>query len=67
MQLNLRQAIISRVQNKDGEELKDVIDDSIGGDDKLLPGLGVLFEIIWQNSDPNAQAAMISTLKDHLT
>jgi len=66
MNLNLRQAIIQRVQNKSEQELRDVIDASVGGDDKALPGLGVLFEIIWQHSGQTEQLQMVSTLKEHL-
>lgn len=66
MNINLRQAIIQRVHDKSREELHEVIDQSIGGDDRALPGLGVLFEIIWQNSDAKIQDQLVATLKDHL-
>jgi len=64
--LDLRQAIIQRVQNKSGEELTDVIVDSIGNDERTLPGLGVLFEIIWQKSSATDQNKMVAALHDHL-
>lgn len=66
MELNLRQAIIQRVQDKTTEDLHEVIRDSIHGDDRALPGLGVLFEIIWDHSDPDVQNQLVQTLKDHL-
>lgn len=66
MNLDLRQAIVQRVQDKSDEELKEVIEGSIGGDDRALPGLGVLFEIIWQHSDAPIQQTLIGTLKEHL-
>lgn len=66
MILSLRQAIIQRVHDKSEEELAGVIEDSIGGDDKALPGLGVLFEIIWENSGPEDRKNMTATLKNHL-
>lgn len=66
MNLNLRQAIVQRVQDKTSEELMDVIEGSIGGDDRALPGLGVLFEIIWQNTDEGLHHTMVDKLKDHL-
>ncbi len=28
-----------------------IIQDSIDAEEKVLPGLGVLFEMIWKNSD----------------
>jgi len=66
MNINLRQAIIQRVQNKSNEELNDIIEDSIGGEERVLPGLGVLFEIIWQHCDQERQNELVTTLKDHL-
>ncbi|MBB3114724.1 small acid-soluble spore protein I (minor) [Paenibacillus phyllosphaerae] len=64
--LDLRQAIIKRVQDKSGEELNGVITDSIGGDDRALPGLGVLFEMIWEDSTTDDQNKMVQTLYNHL-
>lgn len=66
MILSLRQAIIQRVHDKSAEELIEVINDSIGGDDKALPGLGVLFEMIWENSGQAEQSSMATTLKNQL-
>lgn len=67
MNLNLRQAIIQRVQNKTNEELTDVIAGSIDSDERALPGLGVLFEIIWQHSDEKTQQQLVDTLSKHLS
>ncbi|MFC4811103.1 small acid-soluble spore protein SspI [Paenibacillus sp. GCM10023250] len=64
--LDLRQAIVQRVQNKSGEELTDVIESSINSDERALPGLGVLFEMIWQNSKATEQNRMVQLLYDHL-
>ncbi|CAH1209884.1 small acid-soluble spore protein SspI [Paenibacillus sp. 2RAB27] len=66
MNITLRQAIHQRVNNKTPEELKEVIEDSIGGEEKVLPGLGVLFEIIWQHSEASTQDTLVETLKAHL-
>ncbi|NQX63690.1 small acid-soluble spore protein SspI [Paenibacillus qinlingensis] len=66
MNITLRQAINQRVNNKSPEELKEVIEDSIGGEEKVLPGLGVLFEIIWQHSEASTQETLVETLKAHL-
>ena len=66
MNLNLRQAIIQRVQEKSEDELHDVIESSIGNEERTLPGLGVLFEIIWQNCDQDIQYDLVATLKKNL-
>lgn len=66
MNLNLRQAIIQRVQDKSSDELVDVIESSVGSDERSLPGLGVLFEIIWQNLEKDTQEQLASTLQKHI-
>ena len=66
MNLNLRQAIIQRIRDMSSSELREVIEDSIGNDERSLPGLGVLFEIIWQNSAEEMQIQMTDTLHQHL-
>ena len=67
MNLNLRQAIIQRVQDKSSDELVDVIESSVGSDERSLPGLGVLFEIIWQHSEKDTQTQLAATLQKHIT
>lgn len=67
MNLNLRQAIIQRMKGKSNEELYSVIDGSIGGDEKALPGLGVLFEMIWQHSGNDIREELVSSLKSELS
>ncbi|MBD2844367.1 small acid-soluble spore protein SspI [Paenibacillus sp. IB182496] len=65
--LDLRQAIKQRVHNKPGNELTEVIEDSIDSDERALPGLGVLFELIWQGSDAAARQSMVATLHQQLS
>lgn len=64
--LSLRQAIIQRVQDKPADELTEVIEDSIGADERTLPGLGVLFELIWPNIDQTTQQTLVSALEKSL-
>jgi small acid-soluble spore protein I (minor) len=66
MNLNLRQAILLKVQDKSTEEIAKLIEDSIGGDEKALPGLGVLFEVIWEHSKQDIQKQLSETLKNNL-
>lgn len=60
--INLRQAIIERVKDLSVEELRDVVQDSIGQEERSLPGLGVLFEIIWGHLDAPLQDQLVSAL-----
>lgn len=67
MNLNLRNAIVHNVQNNTQEELRDTIVDAIqNGEEKMLPGLGVLFEIIWNNSSEEDKKEMLQTLEQGL-
>jgi small acid-soluble spore protein I (minor) len=66
MNLSLRQAVITKIQNKSDAELVEIINGSIGGNEQVLPGLGVLFEIIWRNSEEATQLLLAETLNQHL-
>lgn len=67
MNLNLRNAIIANVSGNTQEQLKDTIVDAIqSGEEKMLPGLGVLFEIIWKQSDENEKLEMLQSLEQGL-
>jgi small acid-soluble spore protein I (minor) len=67
MNLNLRNAIITNVTGNSQDQLKDTILDAIqSGEEKMLPGLGVLFEVIWQHSDQGTQQELLETLEQGL-
>ncbi|KIY22166.1 MULTISPECIES: small acid-soluble spore protein SspI [Mesobacillus] len=67
MNLNLRNAVISNVAGNTQDELKDTIVDAIqNGEEKMLPGLGVLFEVIWQNASEAEKQEMLDALESGL-
>lgn len=67
MNLNLRYAIKENVKNNTQDQLEATIVDAIkSGEEKMLPGLGVLFEIIWQNSNRQEQEEMLDALSQGL-
>jgi small acid-soluble spore protein I (minor) len=64
MDLNLRHAIMQNVANNTKEQLEDTIEDAIQqGEEKTLPGLGVLFEALWNHSTEQQKDMMLSTLE----
>ncbi|MBO8164445.1 MAG: small acid-soluble spore protein SspI [Brevibacillus sp.] len=66
-QLNLRQAIMYKMQGSDASAVHETISDAIHtGQEKTLPGLGVLFEVLWKNSDPSQQQQMAQTIAANL-
>lgn len=67
MDFDIRGAVINNIHNMNEQELQELVVDSIQrGEEKLLPGLGVLFEVIWQNSSPSDREEMIGTLRQSL-
>ena len=67
MNLNLRNAIIHNVTGNTQAELEDTIVDAIqNGEEKMLPGLGVLFEVIWKNATEDEKKEMLSLLENGL-
>ncbi|AOZ93520.1 small acid-soluble spore protein SspI [Paenibacillus crassostreae] len=64
--LDLRQAIIHKVHNKNDAELRQMIEGSVDGPEAALPGLGAIFEMIWKNIDPTQQDDLIQVAQDHL-
>lgn len=67
MNLNIRGAVMHNIHKMDESDLTNMIQDSIQkGDEKYLPGLGVLFEVIWNHSQPEEQEQMVQTLHEQL-
>lgn len=64
MNFNIRGAVLHNIKGMNEQELADMVQDSIQqGDEKLLPGLGVLFEAIWKNSEQGEKSNMMETLQ----
>jgi len=64
LNLDLRKAIISNISDNDQEQLALTIIDAIqNGEVKMLPGLGVLFELIWKQSAEDQRQDMIEALE----
>ncbi|GAA4704528.1 small acid-soluble spore protein SspI [Brevibacillus fulvus] len=65
--LNLRQAIMYKMQGSDSKAVEETIVDAIQhGQEKTLPGLGVLFEVLWNNSSPGDRNEMVATIAQHI-
>ena len=68
MGLNLRNAIIHNVTGNTPDQLQETIVDAIqSGEEKMLPGLGVLFEVIWKNSTDAEKKEMLYALESGLS
>ena len=67
MNIDIRQNIINNFKNTDLEEIKKSIVSSIQEKEEItLPGLGVFFEILWENSDENLKKQILDNIKKGL-
>ena len=67
MNINIREHIINNFKGSDIEEIKTSIVSSIQDNDEItLPGLGVFFEILWNNSDESSQQYILNTIQKSL-
>lgn len=65
MGLNLRNAILSNISGNKQDQLEATIVDAIqSGEEKMLPGLGVMFELIWQHADEQEKKDMLEALEE---
>ncbi|MFP7169478.1 small acid-soluble spore protein SspI [Terribacillus sp. 7520-G] len=62
MDINIRSAIYANIKDNSEEQLEATIVDSIDGREVLLPGLGVLFELIWKNASDQEKQEMVDAL-----
>ncbi|WP_062233943.1 small acid-soluble spore protein SspI [Fictibacillus sp. FJAT-27399] len=67
MDIDIRKAVLANVSGNNKEQLESTIVDAIqSGEEKMLPGLGVLFEVIWKESDNQKKEELLSTLSSGL-
>lgn len=67
MNIDIRKYIKENFKNSNTEEIKSSIVSSISENDEItLPGMGVFFEILWNNSSPENQEYILNTLKNNL-
>lgn len=65
--LDLRAAVMYKMQGSSENDIRDTIQDAIvTKQEKTLPGLGVLFELVWNQSNPQEQSRMIELIHNKL-
>lgn len=65
MDMDIRKAIYHNIKENTTDELEATIVDAIqDGEEKLLPGLGYLFELIWKQADANKRVEMVQHLEE---
>ena len=64
MDIDIRQHIINNFKGDNYETLRRAIDESVSAQDEVtLPGLGVFFELIWENADNELKDNLIMIIK----
>ncbi|WP_078430160.1 small acid-soluble spore protein SspI [Alkalihalobacterium alkalinitrilicum] len=67
MSFNLRGAILANVQGSSEDQVEATIADAMSsGEEKMLPGLGVLFEVYWKNASEDQKQQMVSQITNGL-
>ena len=67
MNIDIRESIRNNFKDSNVDEIKASIEESISDNDEItLPGLGVFFEILWNNSDDTKKDYILQTLKKGL-
>lgn len=62
--MNIREHIINNFKGDDYNALKNAIEESIESKDEItLPGLGVFFELIWENADQELKNNLIDIIQ----
>ncbi|AZK46212.1 small acid-soluble spore protein SspI [Paenibacillus lentus] len=65
--LDLRQAVVHKMHGKNESGLREMVEGSIDAQEAALPGLGVVFEIIWKHIDEAKKDELISLLNNELS
>ncbi|MFD2705251.1 small acid-soluble spore protein SspI [Salibacterium lacus] len=67
MSFNLRAAVLENVSGNNEEQVEATIQDAVeSGEEKMLPGLGVLFEVFWKHASDNEKDQVIRDIADGL-
>jgi small, acid-soluble spore protein I len=63
MDINIRNSVKENLKGSTTQEVYQTIQDAISvGEEKVLPGLGVLFELLWQKADTNCKETIVSNI-----
>lgn len=65
MNISIRNAILQNLNNANYDVVKSTIEDAVTiEEEKVLPGLGVMFELVWNRSTPEFRDNIINSIVD---
>lgn len=63
MEIDIREYIKNNFKDSTSEEIRESIEEAINKEENLtLPGLGVLFELLWENNNESNRKDIIDVL-----
>ena len=67
MNIDIRKSVVKNFEGSGIEDIRQSIETSIQDNEEItLPGLGVFFEILWNNSDSNDKEFILRTIEKGL-
>ncbi len=68
MDISIRDHIINNFEGDDKNTLRQAIEESIKENDEItLPGMGVFFELIWEDADDSLKDTLLDLLEKRVT
>ncbi|HHU80612.1 MAG: small acid-soluble spore protein SspI [Bacilli bacterium] len=65
MDINIRKAVMANLNGATNDDVRKTIVDAINmGEEKVLPGLGVLFEVFWQKCNEDERAVVLQKIAE---
>ena len=65
--MNIKNYIIQNFKDDSVETIKKAIDESVKEyNEDVLPGLGIFFMLVWENSDDNEKNTILEKIKSNL-
>ena len=67
MQIDIRKSIVKNFHDMDVSEIRKSIEEALEEMEEVtLPGLGVFFEILWNNSGEDNKNYILNTIKSNI-
>lgn len=67
MNINIRKSVKENFKSNNEQEIEEAINSSITEQSEItLPGLGVFFELVWQQGDQTLKQSILKLLKQSL-
>lgn len=67
MNIDIRNAVIGNMKSMDAAGIRETITDAISTrEEKTLPGLGVMFELMWNQLDETLKNQIVSKISNSL-